>query len=212
VESDLILKAYRHGLFPMADPKGTGEIGWYCADPRGVIPLDDRFHVPESLTRVVRSERFEIRSDTDFEGVMRSCAAPRPKEKMTWISEEMIGAYVQLHREGWGHSVEAWRADEGGRMRMVGGLYGIAIGGVFFGESMFSRADQGGRDASKVCLVALVMHLRSRGYALLDAQAVNPHLKQFGCMAVPMQTFQAMLHEALALEGRVNWGTFTTRP
>lgn len=211
MESDLILKAYRHGLFPMAHPGGTGEIGWYCADPRGVIPLDDRFHVPGSLRRVVRSGRFEIRADTDFEGVMRSCAAPRPKEKLTWINEEIICAYVRLHQEGWAHSVEAWRVGERGQKRMVGGLYGIAIGGVFFGESMFSRADLGGRDASKVCLVALVTHLRSRGYVLLDAQAVNPHLKQFGCMEVPMVAFQGMSREALAMEGRVSWGTFALR-
>src|SRR5687767_10123708 len=152
-----ILSAYAQGAFPMADE--DGRIRWYTADPRGVIPLDDGFHVPGTLRQTLRQQRFEIRVDHDFEATMRACMAARPGN--TWINEELIAAYARLHRLGYAHSVEAWR--EG---RLAGGLYGISLGAAFFGESMFHRE----RDASKVALVALVGRLVERGYELLDAQ------------------------------------------
>lgn len=145
----MLLSAYAQGYFPMGDPE-SGEIHWYSPDPRGHLPLDS-FHVPDSLRKRVRSGVFEIRLDTEFEEVMRQCARPRRGQPETWINEEIIRAYVDAHRRGFAHSVEAWRQG-----RLVGGLYGMSIHAAFFGESMFSRPDLGGTDASKVCLVALV--------------------------------------------------------
>ena len=147
-----------------------GEIGWFSPDPRGIIPLDT-FHVPARLARIVRSGRFEIRVDTAFESVMRACAE-RPDDG-TWISEDIVQSYLALHRLGLAHSVEAWR-----RGALVGGLYGVHLGGAFFGESMFHRET----DASKVALVALVDRMQRRGFALLDTQWVTPHLEQFGAI------------------------------
>jgi len=197
----LLLSAYMQGYFPMGDPE-TGEVGWYSPDPRGHLPLD-AFHMPASLRRTVRRGVFEVRCDTAFEEMMRQCARPRPTQPDTWINEEIIAAYVQLHRRGWAHSVEAWRDG-----RLVGGLYGVSIHAAFFGESMFSRPDLGGTDASKVCLVALVEHLRARGYTLLDTQFVNDHLAQFGCVAISREEYLRRLDEALR-RASVSWGTWT---
>lgn len=193
----LLLSAYAQGWFPMGDPE-TGEIHWYSPDPRGHLPLE-AFHVPDSLRKRARSGVFEIRFDTAFEEVMRQCARPRPAQGETWINEEIIAAYVQLHERGLAHSVEARR--EG---RLVGGLYGVSIHAAFFGESMFSRPDLGGTDASKVCLVALVEHLKARGYTLLDTQFVNEHLGQFGCAAIARDEYLHLLNEALR-RAEVSW-------
>lgn len=188
---ELLIAAYSQGVFPMADEDGA--IGWYEPTVRAVIPLD-RFAVPRRLARTVRSGRFEARYDTAFEAVMRACAAPGPGRESTWISEEMVRAYGELHRLGHAHSVECWR--EG---RLAGGLYGVAIGGLFAGESMFHRE----RDASKVALVHLVERLRAGGFALLDSQyIVGDHMLQFGAVEIGRAEYHRRLRAALRVEAR----------
>ncbi|WP_412062558.1 leucyl/phenylalanyl-tRNA--protein transferase [Rubrivirga sp. IMCC45206] len=188
---DLLLAAYHQGIFPMADP--DGEIGWYAPDPRAVLPLG-AFHVPKTLAKTVRQGRFEVAVDRDFEATVRACAAPAPGREDTWISDEVVEAYVALHRAGFAHSVECWR--EG---RFAGGLYGVALRGAFFGESMVSRE----RDASKVALVALVERLRAGGFELLDTQMSTPHLARFGVVEIPRGVFERRL--ALALRAQGDW-------
>lgn len=184
IDPALIVRAYREGVFPMA--LDDGEVGWFSPDPRGVIPLDT-FHVSSRLGRVVRSGRFDIRFDTSFEDVMRACGN-RPDGDGTWISEEIIESYQALFRLGLAHSVETWRQGH-----LVGGLYGVHLGGAFFGESMFHRET----DASKVALVSLVDRLRRRGFALLDTQWITPHLEQFGAMEIPRSEYLVRLKAAL---------------
>lgn len=188
---DLLLYAYGHGLFPMADPEEDGQIYWYAPDPRAILPLD-AFHVPGSLARVVRQARFEIRVDTAFETVMRACAEPAPGRESTWISEELVDAYRWLHHRGHAHSVECWKDGD-----LVGGLYGVRLGGAFFGESMFHRV----RDASKVALVHLVDRLRRGGFRLLDTQMATPHLERFGVIEISRVAYEARLAEVLPFEG-----------
>jgi leucyl/phenylalanyl-tRNA---protein transferase len=177
--------AYRHGIFPMADER-TAEILWFRPDPRAVIPLDG-FHVSRSLARTLRRAAFDVRIDTDFEGVMRGCA-DRPEG--TWISERFVEVYGALHRAGKAHSVEAWR--EG---RLAGGVYGLALGGAFMAESMFHRET----DASKVALAALTSRLRERGFILLDVQYVTPHLESLGAIEITRREYERRLERALAL-------------
>jgi leucyl/phenylalanyl-tRNA--protein transferase len=165
-----------------------GEIAWFSPDPRGVLPLES-FHVPARLARVVRHTDLTIRIDTAFAEVMRGCAA-RPREG-TWISQEIVESYVELHRLGHAHSIEVWQASA-----LVGGLYGVHIGGAFFGESMFHRV----RDASKVALVALVNRLRARGFTLLDIQWTTPHLEQFGAIEIPRTDYLRQLAAALTVD------------
>jgi leucyl/phenylalanyl-tRNA--protein transferase len=188
---ELLLQAYRRGVFPMANSAG-GEIGWYSPDPRAVIPLDG-LRVSRSLARTVRSGRFELRTDTCFEAVMRACAASAPGREATWIDERLVRLYVELHRRGASHSIEAWRDGA-----LVGGLYGVHLGAAFCGESMFSRPEAGGRDASKVCLVALVELLRAGGFQLLDTQFRTPHLARLGCVEIRRRHYLALLQRALA--------------
>ena len=165
----------------------SGEIGWFSPDPRGIIPLEEGwFHIPHGLRRTLKKTRFEIRVDADFEGVIRACA----RRDETWISEEIIRSYRDLHLLGYAHSVECWL--EGS---LVGGLYGVALRGVFFGESMFHVVT----DASKVALVALMERLRSRGYTLLDIQWTTPHLKTFGAMDIPRNDYLQRLSASLQL-------------
>lgn len=183
---ELLVHAYRRGIFPMADD--DGEIGWYSPDPRAVFPLD-AFKVPKSLAKTVRAGKFEIRIDADFEGVMRACG----ERAETWISEDIVRAYTALHRQGLAHSVEAW---QGGAL--VGGLYGVALGGAYMGESMFSRAT----DASKVCLVHLVDRMKARGYTLLDSQFPTDHLMRFGQALIPRREYMRQLEAALRLSCR----------
>lgn len=182
----LLVRAYREGLFPMALEDGA--IGWFSPDPRGILPLET-FHVPARLARVVRQGRFEIRLDTQFEAVMRECAAGRPDG--SWISDDIVASYAALHRLGLAHSVEVWR--DGG---LVGGLYGVHLGGAFFGESMFHRET----DASKVALVSLVDRLVRRGFTLLDTQWVTAHLGQFGAVEIPREDYLRRLRGALRRE------------
>jgi leucyl/phenylalanyl-tRNA--protein transferase len=159
-----------------------GELRWYTSDPRAVIPLEG-FRIPRSLRQVLKKHQFSVSFDGAFHDVIHGCA----DRAETWISDEVIAVYTALHRRGDAHSVETWR---GGML--VGGLYGVAIGGAFFGESMFSRES----NASKVALVALVQHLRSRGFQLLDSQFMNEHLRQFGTVEIPRTRYLKLLAEA----------------
>ena len=199
---DRLLAAYRRGWFPMADPL-TGAIEWFNPDPRAILPLEprDAFHVPVSLAREVRRGRFEIRCDTAFEQVISACASPRAADDLTWIDRRIVDAYAALRRIGHAHSVEAWRQG-----RLVGGLYGVHVGGAFMGESMFSDAELGGTNASKICLVHLVRWLRHRGFGLLDTQFHTPHLDRFGCVEIPRDEYLLMLAEAVHRD--VAWGDF----
>ena len=189
IPTRLLVSAYASGWFPMAS---EGQIRWYSPDPRGILPLD-ALHIPRRLARVVRAGRFRIEIDRAFVDVMRACAADeRDREDPgTWIDDEIIESYTALHEAGIAHSVEAWIDD-----RLVGGLYGVALGGAFFGESMFHHET----DASKVALVALVERLRSRGYRLLDTQWVTPHLEQFGAVEIPRKDYLRRLELSLRLD------------
>jgi leucyl/phenylalanyl-tRNA--protein transferase len=178
IPAQLLLHAYRNAIFPMA--MDDGEIAWFSPNPRAIIPIDDGFHIPHGLRRTLRKEMFEIRIDVGFEEVMRRCA----QRDETWINEEIVESYVNLHHLGHAHSVEAWH--EG---RLAGGLYGVAIGGAFFGESMFHEVT----DASKVALHALVMRLRKRGFSLLDTQWLTPHLQTMGAIEIPRGVYQRRL-------------------
>lgn len=183
---DMLLSAYCQGIFPMGHDDGS--IGWYDPDPRAIFPLDT-FHVPRRLARTVRKGIFELRVDSAFPQVIASCAELTPARDETWISGTVLDACVQLHRLGFAHSVECWR--EG---RLVGGLYGVAIRGLFAGESMFHRE----RDASKVAFVYLVERLRRGGYTLLDSQfIVGDHFHQFGVSEIPRTEYKSRLAAAL---------------
>jgi leucyl/phenylalanyl-tRNA--protein transferase len=175
----------------MADHRGN--ISWYDPDPRAIIPLDS-FSVPRRLARTMRSGRFAFRIDHDFRQIMRACAERAPDRPSTWISPGLIEAYTTLHRLGFAHSVETWR--EG---KLVGGLYGVAIRGLFAGESMFSREP----DASKAALVYLVERLRAGGFQLLDTQFVTPHLARFGATEIPRAEYKRRLAQALAVDARL---------
>ena len=187
---ELVLYGYQHGVFPMADPDDADAVYWYRPERRGVLPLD-AFYVPRNLARLVRRRCFEVVSDRDFSAVIRACA----NRSTTWISEEIIEAYTALHRWGYAHSVECWQDGV-----LVGGLYGVALGGAFFGESMFHRVS----NASKVALVHLVERLRTGGFVLLDTQYVTEHLKQFGAVEISGALYEHRLAEALGVEA--HWG------
>jgi len=189
IEPHLLLQAYASGWFPMAvdDPAGEG-IEWFSPDPRGIIPLE-RFHVSKRLERVVRQGKFDVAIDRAFADVMQACAG----RDETWINQEILESYRELHRLGFAHSVECWLDGE-----LVGGLYGVSLRGAFFGESMFHRVT----DASKVALHALVSRLKERRYALLDVQWVTPHLVQFGAVEVSRRRYLQMLRYAMTLERR----------
>lgn len=214
-----LLLAYAHGLFPMASGR-RGRIAWYAPDPRAILPLD-AFNVPRGLKRALKRHRFTLTRDRDFRGVITACADPLLRKGTLgdgggWISADIIDAYCRLHELGHAHSVEAWgsedllpRADGQSRIEsgvapassavLLGGLYGVSLGGAFFGESMFSRVSE----ASKICLVHLVEHLRARGYVLLDTQFHNPHLTQFGVQEIPAAEYLRRLRAAIGLD--VTW-------
>lgn len=182
-----VLRAYRHGFFPMADSR-AGTVSWCQPYQRAVVPLDT-FRPSRSLRRVIGEERFAIKIDSAFERVIRACSLPRADEEETWLSEEIIEVFLKLHRLGIAHSVESWQNGE-----LAGGLYGIAMGGAFFGESMFFLRP----DASKVAFAWLVGHLRRKGYLLLDSQIMNPHLQSLGAIEIPHDDYMAQLELALA--------------
>ena len=190
IPTDLLLAAYASGWFPMADDEG--ELSWYSPDPRGIIPLES-FHAPARLRRQVRQGVFRIEIDTAFEDVIRACAESErePGDSGTWISDEIIDSYCALHELGYAHSVEAWSGNE-----LAGGLYGVALGGAFFGESMFHRQT----NASKVALVALVDRLRTRSFGLLDTQWVTEHLQQFGATEIPRPDYLKVLNSSVRLK------------
>jgi leucyl/phenylalanyl-tRNA--protein transferase len=183
----LLLRAYAAGIFPMAETQESSELFWVDPDERGVLPLD-AFHLPRRLGRTVRADLFEVGCDADFDAVIDGCAAPAPDRPKTWINAEIRRIYGALHRQGFAHSIEC-RLDGD----LVGGLYGVALGGAFFGESMFSRAT----DASKVALAHLVARLKLGGYKLLDTQFVTTHLEQFGAIEIPREAYHRRLAEAL---------------
>jgi len=184
LDPETLLSAYAQGIFPMADRDGT--IRFYTADPRGIIPLDEGFHIPGTLRQLLKKEPFEIRINYDFSGTMRACMEARTDG--TWINRELIDAYSRLHELGFAHSVEAWEGSE-----LVGGLYGVTLGAAFFGESMFHRKP----NASKIALVHLVKQLRQQGFELLDSQATTSHLKRFGATDIPASEYLLRLRRAL---------------
>lgn len=184
---EILLRAYAVGLFPMAERHDDATLYWIDPEKRGIIPLD-KFHIPRRLRRLVRSGRYDVRCDSAFEDVIRYCAKPADDRKETWINEEIIRLYVDLHKMGRAHSVEIWHEDV-----LVGGLYGVALGGAFFGESMFSLE----RDASKVALVHLVARLKKCSFRLLDSQFVTQHLAQFGAVEIHRGGYRQLLASAL---------------
>lgn len=192
ISPELMLRAYRAGLFPMAETRRGERLYWLDPEFRGVLPLD-RFHIPRRLARTVLSERFTVTSDRDFPGVIAACARPRPGREDTWINGEIEALFNELSRRGQAHSVECWQAG-----RLVGGLYGVALGAAFFGESMFSVL----RDTSKVALVHLVARLRLGGFRLLDTQFVTSHLAQFGAIEIPREEYRALLIAAVEAPSR----------
>jgi len=185
-----LLYAYAQGIFPMAHE--SGQIFWYDPDPRAIIPLD-QFHVPARLARTVRQAPFDIRMDTAFRRVMEACAGTAPGREETWISDELVTVYTELHRLGFAHSVEAWRDGV-----LAGGLYGVSLNSFFAGESMFSHE----RDASKVALVHLVRRLRQRNFLLLDIQFMTGHLAQFGAVEISRYEYKRRLSQALRRHNR----------
>jgi leucyl/phenylalanyl-tRNA--protein transferase len=190
ITPSLLLRAYACGIFPMADSADDPTLYWVEPKLRGVLPLES-FHLPRRLARTVRSDLFEVRVDTDFEGVIAGCAAPRPARHETWINEPIRRLYGELFRLGHVHTVETWR--EG---KLVGGLYGVKLGAAFFGESMFAEE----RDASKVALAHLVARLKQGGFKLLDTQFLTAHLAQFGAIEIPRDDYVQLLDEAIATQ------------
>jgi leucyl/phenylalanyl-tRNA---protein transferase len=193
IPTDLLLKAYASGVFPMAESAAEPEVFWVRPETRGIIPLD-AFHVPKSLAKAIRQGRFTVTFDADFEGVIDGCAETGEARRNTWINGPIREAYVELYRRGHCHSVEAWHEGE-----LAGGLYGVSLGRAFFGESMFSRQ----RDASKTCLVHLVERLNAQHFALLDTQFTTEHLKRFGAVDVPRRKYEKLL--AKTLEGQAQF-------
>jgi len=204
---DSLLDAYRAGAFPMADPD-TGVLALYTAPQRGVFPLTPgAFHVPRRLIQRLKTEPFAITTDTRFAQVVRSCAQPRGGDNGVWISEQLIDLYQLLHNAGHAHSVEAHSVDpDTGARSLVGGVFGIHLGGAFLGESMFHAPPPTGTDASKACLVHLVAHLRRRGFTLFDTQMTNPFLEQFGNTEIPQDDYQSRLD--IAVEMDIDWAPF----
>ena len=188
ITPQVLLKAYACGIFPMAESADDPGLFWVEPEFRGIIPLDE-FHVPRRLARTVRQNLFEIRYDTDFDAVISGCAEQSTNRRSTWINKRIRRLYRELFEMGHCHTVEAWRDNQ-----LVGGLYGVKLGAAFFGESMFSRQ----RDASKVALVHLVGRLEAKGFQLLDTQFTTDHLKTFGAIDVPRETYEIMLHHALS--------------
>ena len=191
ITPEVLLKAYACGIFPMAESASDPGLYWIEPDRRGVIPLGS-FHVPDRLARTVRSDRFEIRVDHNFEAVIDGCAKPAPGRRKTWINKRIRRLYTDLFAIGHCHTVEAWQDG-----KLVGGLYGVRLGGAFFGESMFHTAT----DASKVALVHLAARLVKGGFTLLDTQFVTEHLRSFGAVDVPRRAYHKLLEEALAASG-----------
>lgn len=191
ITPEILLKAYSAGLFPMAESADDSALYWIDPERRGIIPFD-KFHVPKRLRRTIRSQRFEVRIDTAFDDVIDGCAASAPGRSTTWINTRIRDLYAELFQRGVCHTVETWRDS-----RLVGGLYGVELGGAFFGESMFSVET----DASKTALVHLVARLISGGYSLLDTQFVTDHLTQFGAVEIDRTRYRELLESAIEKGG-----------
>ena len=190
LDPDIVLRAYASGIFPMADSATASDVFWVEPKRRGVLPLDG-FHLPKSLAKVLKTERFMLTVDRAFDAVLAGCAEPVPGRTDTWINPLIANAYRALHARGHAHSIEAWTEDGA----LAGGLYGVRLGGAFFGESMFTRV----RDASKCALAALVARLRFGGFTLLDTQFLTDHLARFGAHEVTARAYRAQLTGALAV-------------
>lgn len=188
---EIVLSAYATGVFPMAESAENPSLFWVDPERRGVLPLDT-FHVPRRLARTVRSDKFTVRIDRSFDATIRACAKSTEWRPSTWINQKIIDLFTDLYRRGAAHSVECWTGDD-----LVGGLYGVSLGGAFFGESMFSKE----RDASKVALVHLVARLKAGGYKLLDTQFVTAHLARFGAVEVTRTVYHRLLGQALSVKG-----------
>jgi len=191
ITPEMLLHAYAAGLFPMAEDAGDEDLRWYDPSRRGVFPLDG-FKISRSLAKAIRAENFDIRIDTDFAGVLAGCAESAPGREKTWINKRIAELYGALFAHGFVHTVEAWRGSE-----LVGGLYGVTLGGAFFGESMFHRAT----DASKVCLTHLVARLNRGGFTLLDTQYITPHLASLGAIEISRAAYHRRLRAALGVQG-----------
>ena len=185
----IVLDAYSKGLFPMAENRRDKQLFWIDPEVRGILPLDN-FHIPRSLKKKIRNNPFEVRFDHNFAAVIRACAQQKPKRRETWINDEIIELYTKLFCMRHAHSVECWQEE-----KLVGGLYGISIGGAFFGESMFSSE----RDSSKIALVHLVARINLAGFTLLDTQFITDHLKQFGAIEISRVEYHKILKGALNL-------------
>lgn len=201
ITPEILLRAYAAGVFPMAESADDPSLFWVEPELRGIIPLDG-FHVPGRLARTVRSDRFEVRIDHDFAAVIAACAESRPDRAETWINGRIRALYGELFMLGHVHTVECWRAG-----RLVGGLYGLSLGGAFFGESMFHRET----DASKVALVHLVARLKRGGYQLLDTQFQTSHLAQFGTREISCDDYRTLLDAAIRADGEW-WSWARGRP
>lgn len=196
ITPELVLKAYAYGVFPMAKSRNDTDVFWVQPKLRGVIPLD-QFHVSRSLRKTLRRGKFRVTVDADFAGVMAGCAARADDRADTWINNQIILLFTQLHEAGLAHSIEVWLDGENGKSFLAGGVYGLAMGAAFFGESMFSRVT----DASKVALTHLAAILIKGDFALLDTQFITDHLKTFGAIEIPQKKYLAQLSAALARRG-----------
>ena len=199
LDPDLLLRAYSVGVFPMANSREAADVFWVEPKKRGILPLD-RFHLSRSLAKTLRSGRFTTTADAAFEQVVKLCAEPTPHRPDTWINPDIETAYAELHKRGYAHSIETWEKGE-----LVGGLYGVRLGGAFFGESMFSRT----RDASKVALAHLVARLKAGGFRLLDCQFQTDHLASLGAIEIPRADYVVLLDSALGLGSSVTGAGFS---
>jgi leucyl/phenylalanyl-tRNA--protein transferase len=190
--ADLLLRAYRLGMFPMAESRDSKALHWLDPEHRGILPLDE-FHLPRSLLKTVRGSKFKVTADADFAATIAACAEARANRPETWINLELERLFTELYQLGFAHSVESWKDG-----RLVGGLYGACMGGAFFGESMFSTET----DASKVALVHLVARLRLGGFVLLDTQFITSHLSRFGASEIPRAEYHELLSEAVEVPAR----------
>ncbi len=187
ITPNLLLQAYANGIFPMSEDREDKELFWVDPEERGIIPLD-KFHLPKSLKKVIKKAPFKVTTDDAFKDVVKACSMPARGRETTWISERIEDMYFDLHQKGFAHSIECWEGNA-----LVGGLYGVSLGAAFFGESMFSIRT----NASKIALVYLVARLKSAGFKLLDSQFITNHLKQFGAIEIPRDTYHKLLTEAL---------------
>jgi leucyl/phenylalanyl-tRNA--protein transferase len=190
--ADLLLRAYRLGMFPMAESRDSKALHWLDPEHRGILPLDE-FHLPRSLLKTVRGSKFKVTADADFAATIAACAEARANRPETWINQELERLFIELYHLGFAHSIETWKDG-----RLVGGLYGACMGGAFFGESMFSTET----DASKVALVHLVARLRLGGFVLLDTQFITSHLSRFGASEIPRAEYHELLSEAVEVPAR----------